>query len=144
MEQNLAKVVAEHFLVLILASFFLFCSCSSEVGRSGDKQYITLAPHCWNAGDVAHVVGTLIHDSLQRCLRMWFLGCSPWHGQGIGPWERICNVPRPCYMLFINTLSSTCECAQRSGLLHRKLNEFHLLPKSNPTTGCYLSFQRIR
>ncbi|XP_020615471.1 zinc metalloproteinase nas-28-like [Orbicella faveolata] len=31
-------------------------SCFSEVGRTGDKQYISLAPHCWSAGHVAHEI----------------------------------------------------------------------------------------
>ncbi|KAJ7393766.1 hypothetical protein OS493_003425 [Desmophyllum pertusum] len=36
--------------------FFIGGSCFSEVGRTGDKQYISIAPHCWNAGDVAHEI----------------------------------------------------------------------------------------
>ncbi|PFX13648.1 Zinc metalloproteinase nas-15 [Stylophora pistillata] len=31
-------------------------NCSSEVGRTGDKQYVSLAPHCWTAGEVAHEI----------------------------------------------------------------------------------------
>ncbi|XP_022808804.1 zinc metalloproteinase nas-15-like [Stylophora pistillata] len=36
--------------------FFVGGSCSSEVGRTGDKQYVSLAPHCWTAGEVAHEI----------------------------------------------------------------------------------------
>ncbi|XP_031567552.1 zinc metalloproteinase nas-14-like [Actinia tenebrosa] len=37
--------------------FYLGGDCYSEIGRSGYKQFISLAPHCWQAAETAHVIG---------------------------------------------------------------------------------------
>ena len=60
------------FVVVVVVVVLAYkCSCFSEVGRTGDKQYISIVPHCWKAGDVAHEIGERV-NSASRC----FLSCS--------------------------------------------------------------------